>query len=178
MFIATDGGPHSADKLAGWAAKQIGDLIQIDDNSTSAQAVAARKQKPRLILDIADAIEEHHAEVQAAERELLATKGTARLSNSLDPRMDHLDALNNATAAVVACAKGTIFEPGFKGDQIKTAIKGIIGSWFATAIDIERDWVAKGHTVGEDGRAEPNPDHKHRDAHVLAWHARRSGKAA
>lgn len=169
-FIATDGGPHPADKIAAQAARQIGDLIVIDEHSTSESAMAARKQKPRLILDIADAIEQHHADIMADERAALA-KSTARLSAAMTPDTAMLDA---AVAAVVAAGKSTVFAAGLATPEAKAAIRGVIGNWFVTAIDIERDWVARGHTVGPDGKAQVNPRHKASDPHVAAWNTRRA----
>ena len=174
-YLATSGGPHPADKLAAQVAQQIGGLIAIDENSGSDDAAAARKQKPRLILDIADAVEKHYADIMAAERAELA-KGPARLSaplNSYTPQ-----ALSAAVAAVAAAAKGTVFEPHFATQPVLSAVSSIIEAWFATAVDIERDWVAKGHRVGRDGKAAPNPNHNPSNQHVAAWHARRAGKAA
>lgn len=175
MFLATNGGPHPADKLAKQVADQIGALIEIADNSASEAAKQARREKPRLILDIADAVEAHHADIMTAERALLAEVGTERLSDAIEPDATFL---RDAVAAAVAAAKGTVFEAPFKTEQMRAAIRFIIGSWFATAIDIERDWYAKGHTVTPDGVAQLNPDHLHDCPHVLGWHARRTGKAA
>jgi hypothetical protein len=171
MFIATSGGAHPPEKLAKAASEQIGALIEIDETSQSEDARLARRQKPRLILDIANAIEDHHAQIMTAERELLAEKGTPHLSNPIQPDAFTLD---DAVTAVQACAKGTMFEDAVQTAQAADAIRQIIGSWFATAIDIERDWVAKGHTIGPDHRAQVNPDHNHRDPHVRAWLAART----
>lgn len=175
MFLATNGGPHPADKLAAQVAQQIGGLIVIADNSASEDAKRARREKPRLLLDIADAIEEHHNDIMLFERGMLDKVGTERLSDEIEP---DASTLAGAIEAVVVCAKDTLFEAAFRTDQFRAAVGSIIGSWFATAIDIERDWVAKGHTVDADGLAAVNPDHLHDCPHVLAWHARRAGKAA
>jgi hypothetical protein len=173
--FVTDGGAHPPEKLAYWAAQKIGDLIAIDATSQSDDARRARRELPRLLLDIQDEIEAHHHDVQIEERKLLREVGTARLSQPLDPskHAPHAETLEDAVATVVNCAKGTVFEPHFQTEQVREAVRGVIGSWFSTAIDIERDWVAKGHTIGPDHRASENPDHDHRDPHVRAWLARR-----
>lgn len=178
--IATDGGVHPPDKLATACAEQIASLIQIDETSRSDEATLGRRQKKRLVLDIADAIEEHHDAVMKYERECLAEHGTARLSHSLDPSTHEpvKNQIDLAAEAVVACAQDTLFEPHFNIDHVRKTVAQIIGTWFATAMDIERDWVAKGHTIADDGKAEVNHDHDHKCPHVKAWHARRLGKAA
>lgn len=177
--FATDGGAHPPEKYAYWAAQAIGGLIKIDPSSQSEEAKRARWEHPRFVLAVQDAVETHHAGVVMYERAKLA-EDTAHLSSSLDPRQheSHADALDEAVDAVTACAEGTLFEPHFKTDTTRDAVKAIIGSWFATAMDVERDWVAKGHMIGNDHRAAPNPDHDHRDPHAVAWLARRAGKAA
>lgn len=175
MFLATNGGPHPADKLAAQAAEQIGGLIAIADDSASDDAKRARREKPRLILDIADAIESHHNDIMLFEREILEKVGTERLSDEIVPDAPILE---DAVDSVLACAEGTVFASAFGTDQVRAAVGTIINSWFATAIDIERDWFAKGHTIDQVGIATVNPDHPHRCPHVLAWHARRHGKAA
>lgn len=179
-FIATDGGVHPPDKLATACAEQITSLVQIDETSRSDEATLGRRQKKRLVLDIADAIEEHHEAVMKYERECLAEHGTARLSQSGDPSTHEpvKNQIELAAEAVVACAKDTLFEPHFNVDHVRKVVAQIIGSWFATAMDIERDWVAKGHTIAADGKASPNPEHDPKCPHVRLWHTRRAGKAA
>jgi hypothetical protein len=177
-FIATDGGAHPPDKLAKIAAEQIGALIELNEGSGTPEAIAARRQKPRLILDVADAIEQHYGEIIGHERAALGQQGTGRLAASGDPRAhaEHLAALNAALAAVLGATKGTVFEAHFQIEAVQAVVLGILGTWAATAIDIERDWVARGHTIGADHRASVNPDHNHNDPNVVAWKARRAGE--
>jgi hypothetical protein len=141
QFLVTDGGPHPSDKWAGITAKAIADLIQVDPNSDSPQAKAARLAKPRFELDLADQLEAHHFMVQQAERAALGT-GPDRLRTPCDPLEHHGNEIAEAVVRIVEIAATTPFAEHFKTEHVQNVVCGIIGSHFASAMDVERSWFA------------------------------------
>lgn len=135
--LITNGGPHPSDKWAAVTADHICRLIEIDESSVTPEAIAARKAKPRFELALADALDGHHATVQDHEKGALVEHGVDRYGHPLDPQAQHMD---EALAAVLAVAKGTPFEDGVASDEFQAAVLAILGSHFATSIDIERKW--------------------------------------
>lgn len=171
QILVTNGGPHPADKWAAASAAAICNLIVIDDNSASEAAVAARLAKPKLESAIVDALMGHHHEVQKHERAQLDKHGHERLSHSLDPR-DHVPkTLNAAMKAVGACFDASPFKAHFAQAHVQEAIAGMLGSHFASAMQIERSWHADGHVV-IDGRPVKNHRHDPDNHHVKAFRAR------
>lgn len=153
-IMITNGGPHPSDKWAETTAEQIVDLIQIDPDSDSPDAKAARLAKPRLKLDIAEALDPHHAGVQAHERGKLEEHGLDRLSHPLVPEAKHIE---DALAAVLAKTKGTPFEAHFADAKVQEVLRHTIGGHFVTSQDIERST-----------HADKNSDHEHARAYHKA----------
>src|SRR6476661_7108324 len=121
-ILKTDGGPHPADMWAEASANEIANIVLIDEQSTSKEAKMARKAKPRFALDMADALEELHAEVQEHERNLLATEGSDRLFDEHDH--DHI--LDKAVEEVLKIALKTPFSEEFKRPEIEHRVRQII----------------------------------------------------
>lgn len=140
--MATDGGVHPPDKWAANTAESIGDLIEVKENSDSPNAVAARKAKPRLILNIADVMEDFHANLAKRERAKLAAGGDEALLTPLDPNDGIIDTLDEAVAAIVKAASSTPFEAHFALPEVQAVVRGIVERDFVLAMDIERSWYA------------------------------------
>lgn len=141
-IMITNGGPHPSDKWAAMTAAHIVGLIEIDEGSTSAEAVAARKAKPRLELDLVDILGAFHANVQKRERAALAAEGEGRLLAPLDPNDGIVDTPLEVAEAVAAAAAKTPFGAHFALPAVKAVVAKIVDDHFGKAIDIERSWFA------------------------------------
>ncbi len=131
--MITNNGAHPADKWAAQTAGSICELIQVDDSSSSPEAVKARMAKPRLELAMTEALLDHHAHVQESEKDHLAEHGDA----DHDPDDDVVE---EAVSAIESAAVGTPFEEHFAKQQTKDVVRSIVKSHFATSMDIERGW--------------------------------------
>lgn len=158
--LITDGGPHPADKWANETAESIGDLIQVDQTSNTPAAAAARKAKPRFILDMADRLESFHQSHIDHSKVQLATHGNARVNPNLHPYAPNPDILNDAVNAVIECSKGTPFEAHFQNFTTRAAVASIIGSHFSSADHIERSYHVDRHLAAGKGH----------DEHTQAFH--------
>lgn len=150
VFMVTNGGPHPPDAWARATAAQIANLIQVDEASTSPEAIQARMAKPRFELDLADALLDHHGNVQEVERSAIEQHGSARLSHPYDPS-GHLD---DALSAVVATANGTPFAAHFALKEVQAVLRRILADHFVTSMDVERSWHCDRVLT-----ANPNDDH-------------------
>jgi len=156
-IMITNNGVHPSDRWAAMTASEICDLIQINETSASPEAIAARKAKPRLELDLADLLETFHANVQKHERELLAAHGDAHLVTPLDPSAGEVDTPQEVVAEIVKIAAKTPFGAHFALPQVQEVVRGIVDHHFALSIDIERStWADK------------NPDSETAKAYRLA----------
>lgn len=141
-IMITDGGPHPADKWAAVTAAEICDLIQIDEHSTSAEAAAARKAKPRLELELIDLLETFHANLQAHERERLEAEGDGRLTKPLAPDDGVIDTPEEVADGVAKVAEDTPFAAHFALSEVKAVVTAIVADHTVRSIDIERSWHA------------------------------------
>jgi hypothetical protein len=167
--MITNGGVHTADKWAAVTAAEIADLIEISEASTSPEAIAARKAKPRLELDIADLVERFHANVQKHERELLAANGDAQLVTPLDPAAGDVDTPEEVVAGIVALTAKTPFAAHFATPEVQAVLKKIVGNHFSLSMDIERStWADKNVDTSETAKAyrQARADHGPRNAHL------------
>jgi hypothetical protein len=145
-IMITNGGTHPADKQAAMTAKRIMDLIQIDENSNSPEATAARKAKPRLELDLADKLEELHEYSRTYEVKKLEEKGDARLAKAIDVT----GMPEKAWDAVSALFANSPFAEHFKQPHVQEVVKYIVEGRMESAADDERSW-----------HADRNPDGPH-----------------
>jgi hypothetical protein len=145
-IMITDGGPHPADKWASTTAEQIGDLIEIDAKSTSPEAIAARKAKPRFILDLADALEKHHqAHIDHAKSQLAAL-GIAFANPTIHSiNAPHQGILDAAMSDVTSVANNTPFAAHFNDPNVQKVVRGIVGSHFTSSMHIEKSWAVDRH---------------------------------
>ena len=178
-ILATDGGPHPVDKWARTTAWQIvNHLIVVDENSTSALAIEARKARDELEPKLRTIMEAHHTAVQTGEQQKLATDGADRLVPfaTVEARDAAVAEHVEVDAVVAAIVEETKIHPlifdHFSKDETQAAVAAILHSHFASVIDIERDWHANGHKIVA-GNAARNPDHDSRHPAVNAWHAAR-----
>ena len=131
MVLATDGGPHPADKWASATAEMLVPLDAITDGHR-------RNAAKRLQADIADALEPHHKGVHDAEKAGIKANGF----DHFDTDFDHTNHTPDALATVIACAKGTLWEDHFAKPEVQAVAAEVIASHFNSGADIERQWHA------------------------------------
>lgn len=162
-IMITNGGVHPSDKWAETTAEQIVDLIQVDPDSDSPAAKAARLAKPRLKLDLQEALEPHHDTVQQHERGKIKEHGLERLSHPLTPEAKHIE---DALAAILAKTKDTVFAAHFALPETQTVLRHMIGGHFITSADIERSWHADRNSGHEHAQAYRKARNEHGAGHV------------
>lgn len=135
-FLITNGGPHPADKWAEIMVNDIMSLIQIDDNSDTDEAAAARKAKRDLSPKLFDLFEAAGRRVQSNER--AACKNKARLSAKLDSE-PHTPKIVADFDALMA---GTPFSDHFAQTSVRDHIRNVFRQRFASMMHVERCWAA------------------------------------
>lgn len=147
-IMITNGGTHPADKQAAMTAQRIMDLIQIDENSNSPEAVTARKAKPRLQLDLADKLEELHEYSRVYELNKLKDKGDARLAKPIDVT----GMPEKAWDAVSALFANSPFAEHFKQPHVQEVVKYIVEGRMESAADDERSWHVDANPNGPNAK--------------------------
>jgi hypothetical protein len=125
-FIATSGGPHPPDV---WAAITAAQIIQIAPRTQDGQGSALR-------LEILGILESAHKCAQDTERALLAERGDARLAEPLDPR----NYIALAMMGILRAVEASEFAAHFEQDHVRNYLYQLLGSHFATTMNIERQW--------------------------------------
>lgn len=133
VILATDGGPHSAHKWAIASSQFIADLVEVDPDSMSEAAIAARKARALFQFDLTESLEDCHATVQDGERAAIAESGTERPTEV----EQYLDA---GVACVRKAAEGTLFAAHFAKPAVDKAVRAILANHFGTSIQVERGW--------------------------------------
>lgn len=147
-IMITNGGTHPADKQAAMTAQRIMDLIQIDENSNSPEAIAARKAKPRLQLDIADALEALHEYSRNYEANKIAEKGDARLAKPIDVT----GMPEKAWDVVSKIFEASPFAEHFKLPHVQEVVKYIVEGRMESAANDERSWHADANPNGPNAK--------------------------
>lgn len=149
QIMKTDGGPHPADKWADVTVQAILDLIQIDDGSSSAEAVAARAAKRNLRPVLFDILMAEYDCVQKDERTALVKEGCGRLESAFAIE-DHIaEAIDSFTEALSI----TPFAEHFAKPEVMVVIRQIIGQNLHNVIYIERSWHADANPDAPETRA-------------------------
>lgn len=151
--MITDGGPHPPDKWAEMTARRIIEdiapqVVAVDDvthevmKSSHPKVVAFRKALRKYQDWLQDAVEEHHADIQASARAGV-------------PRDVAMHDVETAAFALVNGAKQ--FHVGLHGhlsaDGAMAAMVHRLQLDFGSIIDIEHQWKQNGFTVDESHRA-------------------------
>lgn len=140
--LVTNGGPHPPDKWASLAGSKIADLIQIDDNSASDLAIQARKAKPRLALDLSDALEPLFATATSDELNRVNSGVVTGRFDQFQP-----DSYVNTAMDITSSVMGqTMFASHFREPDVLTVVRRILQELILDAMNIERSWAfdAKG----------------------------------
>ena len=150
-IMITNYGPHPA---SAWAQVTAEHIVPINPGMVGEKQNAEKK----LQVAVAEALISHHANVQMTEQSNIAAS-PEHIMLDLNPE-PHLD---DAAAAVVACAKGTAWEAHFADPAVQALVRQEIGVHFATSQHIERSW-----------HVDRNPSHPH----AAAWKAKHHGLGA
>lgn len=110
---------------------RIASLIEIGENP---QAMIQKAMFEAALLGI---MLKHHTAIQENEREKLETS-MDRLLEAFEP----FDEIEAALTEVIAATVGTLFEAHFANPEVQDVLRAMIGSDFATQMDIERGWCA------------------------------------
>lgn len=129
--LTTDGGPHSAEKLA---AATAGQIIEIAATAAGEQELEGR----RLEVKIIDILEKHHTTIQEAERAAIAEKGSDHLTHNHNPNQHvEVDAIVNE---ILDAGKQSKWADHFSKPDVVQHIRHAVSSEMATSIHIERLW--------------------------------------
>lgn len=140
--MITNGGPHPADKWADVTTDTILDLIQVQEDSVSPEATAARAAKRDLRPKLFAIFNDHHDGVQKHEQGHLtknikaANKAADHVAAQIDP-MPHVDPTFEKVKAVLAA---TPFAAHFAQPHVQEVLQTIIGQHTADVMHIERRW--------------------------------------
>ena len=171
-ILKTDGGPHPADKWARMTALMLTNhLIDIDDNSSSPQAIEAREARDELNLKVYRILKLHHGHVQAIERSAIYVGGNERLS-AAEGAEDHVCIDDVLTDIVAEASQYPVLAGHFAKPETQAAIRAQLERDFGSVVKIERDWHAEGHVVAADGKATRRHDYDPNDPHVCAYRQR------
>lgn len=143
-IMATNGGPHPADK---WAETTASHIVTIADSLTGERRGAAIK----LQAAIYDILLEHHTTVQSGERDKIKEFGVARLQHDMTPN-DHVN-IDDAVADIVAATKGTAWEADFQKPDVQEYIKQVLSDHFMQNAFIERSWHSDRNSNTPEGAA-------------------------
>lgn len=130
-ILITNGGTHSPEKWADTTAEHI---FQVGSAVAGDRLIAAKKFQ----IQIAEILMPHHDAVQTDAKASLAANAQAHMTKAYDP----LAKAEQATAEIVAAAKGTPWEDHFAKPEVQQVMVQEIGNHFATAEHIERSWHA------------------------------------
>ena len=134
-IFKTNGKRHTAESYAMMTADR---LVHYDPSISDSETIASARALENRIMAV---ILPHHAVVQDGEATALkAGGGMDRLGTRYNPA-EHVD-LDAVTAAVIACANGTPWEPIWADPQVQTNIRIDLGDMFATNMHVERGWHA------------------------------------
>lgn len=139
--MVTDGGPHPADRWAAETAAEIMSYVKVAESVDTPEARKVRRSRPRLELDIADVLEDHHDANIEHERGQIADHGDERLHHDCTPHADHV---SEAVQGVINMAKrhGEPFTSAFDSENGRAIVEKAIKVHMATAMHIERGWHA------------------------------------
>lgn len=140
QLMITNGGPHPADKWAEVTTQAILDLIQIDNDSVSPEAAAARQVKRDLRPILFNIFNAHHDRVQKHEQGELVKEARKRIASGVLNPTGHLP---DAMIALNAALAATPFQAHFEQPEVQDILRAIVGQHTADVMHIERQWHGK-----------------------------------
>jgi hypothetical protein len=156
-LMATDGGSHPPETLAGMTAQRIIDDFAVHaPEAAYAEVMAFRDTIDRIMTA-------HHRLVQEAERSALQTEGPARLIQQVDTHVHIPDALDDIMAAAKEKVDGKPKWPTlmtyFARPETQQYLEDVLHMELHQNMHIERSW-----------HADANPE----DPHAVAFNAIRA----
>lgn len=131
--MITNGGPHPADKWADVTVETILDLVQIEADSVTPAAAAARQVKRDLAPKLFSIFNDHHGALQASE---------TKAPKALDAPIDILGETLSTLAKVNKVLAATPFAAHFAQPNVQAVLTTIIGQHSTDVVHIERRWAA------------------------------------
>lgn len=141
-FISTSKGDHSPLE---WALATADHLVHVSPNASAELQIAGRE----LELAIVKALRPHHEDVQTTENGRLEAHGDAHVTFHPDPT-EHL---NDAVAAVNACAKGTVFEEQWMQPEWQDQVRATLANHFQTSMKTAHSWHVDRNPHGSNAKA-------------------------
>ncbi len=138
-IMVTNGGPHPADKWADTTTEALLNLIQVPDDSVTAEAAQARQIKRDLRGQLFDVLMAHHDGVQKEHRKGLAKLKVCQKSKQLD-----VTAYMDTADEVLALFATTPFATHFAQEHVGDVVRQIVGQHTADVIHIERCFHSDG----------------------------------
>jgi hypothetical protein len=144
--MITNGGPHSADK---WAATTASQLMDSVFSAEAQQTIGAKTFE----LELLKILSPHHDKVHKHERDKIEEHGMDRLAHPIDPREHCAEVVSAIAEAAKQIGKMDVPDGNggtktvdlgahFAQPEVQEKLAGLIGSHFATSMDIERSWHA------------------------------------
>jgi hypothetical protein len=130
-ILVTNNGAHPADK---WAMTSAEEIFPMQDAALTGEHLIAAQ---RFQLDLAELLEDHHGNVQAGEKDSLASH-----DDHCDSAIEIQHHVTAALAAVVEKSKGTVWEAHFAKPEVQKAVEVVLNSHFQSSAHIERLWHA------------------------------------
>jgi hypothetical protein len=131
--MITNGGPHPADKWADVTVDTILDLIQIEADSVTPEATAARQAKRDIRNAMFPIFNDHHAALQSGE-----SNAPKAVEDPIDILADTASTLAKVNKVIAA----TPFAAHFAKSEVQAVLHSVIGQHSTDVVHIERRWAA------------------------------------
>ena len=131
---------HPPDKWGLLTAQRIAQMIVIDEDSGTPEAVKAREDKRQFEMRLVPIMTKYHAKVQDFEAAALSSGDHHRLMEPLDAEHSHLTTMQTAVAEIADLAKiNPIFAEHFaKPDIQQHIIDDMLRVDFTSSMDVHR----------------------------------------
>ena len=145
QILATDNGPHPAEKWAHVTTQEILAMIEIAEGAPPSASIDKMEFEVRLLRVLA----EGHRRIQEVERSALADSHDRLLEKLQDQNI-----ANETVSNIVKASSGTMFADHFRKNSTSAHLHEVVTNHFASSMHVERLW----HT-------DRNPDHPNSQAY-------------
>lgn len=137
QIMITNGGPHPADKWADVGTEAILNLVQVAEDSVSAEAASARQAKRDLRPLLFNILNDLHGHVQDHERGQIAKGGMKRCNAGLHDADNHAKGVMSQISDALAA---TPFADHFAKPEVIAVVRQIVAQHVANNMHTERCW--------------------------------------
>jgi hypothetical protein len=131
-ILATNDGPHPAEKWAHITTTEILSLIEIEHGAKP----SAKIDKMELEVKLLRVLSAGHQRMMNFEREAISHDGDVRLAAALhEPEI-----VNDVVSEIVKAAGSTMFSEHFRSNSVTAFLHEVVANHFASSIHIERLW--------------------------------------